>query len=220
MSSGNRRPGTSTIGQPPRNDETAAASSVADMTTIRRSSRASQACFASAMRDIGIHAALVKLVDHDGSESREQRVALQARAQHAFGRDQEAGVAGEAALEPDLPSDLEADRPAALVRNPARDGSRRHPPRLQKDERPVVNKRRRNARGLPCARLRRDDKGARPPQIGNDLGNEGVDRKGVSHSQQSSINDGWCLSLPGSLSSHEGTKARNGPGGYFVFAGA
>ena len=35
-------------------------------------------------------AALVKLVEHDGAEFGEQRIALQARGQNAFGDDQQA----------------------------------------------------------------------------------------------------------------------------------
>ena len=112
---------------------------------------------------------------------------LEARAQHAFGRDEQAGGVGEAAFEPDLPSDFPADRPAALVRNSVRDGSRRHAPRLQEDERPSVKQGRRNPRGFPCARLRRDDERTRLPQIGDDLRKEGVDRKDVSHSSSSRL---------------------------------
>ena len=48
MSSGCGRPGTSTIGQPSRKRATGSAASVADITTTRRSSRAVQACRASA----------------------------------------------------------------------------------------------------------------------------------------------------------------------------
>ena len=130
-----------------------------------------------------MHASLVKLVDDDRPEIGKQRVMLEAGAQHAFGCDEEAGGAGEAAFEAHLPADLPADRPSALVGNSVRDGPRGHAPWLQEDERPSVKKGRRNPRGFPCTRLRRDDECPRLPQIGHNPRKERVDRKGVSHSQ-------------------------------------
>ena len=61
--------------------------------------------------EIDVDAALVKLVEDDGAESREQRILLETRGENAFGRDEQAGVGAEAPLEPDLPADLATDRP-------------------------------------------------------------------------------------------------------------
>ena len=63
----------------------------------------------------------------------------------------------EAPLEADLPAELAADRPAALVGDPRRDRSRRDAPRLQQDHRSVVEQRRRHAGRLAGAGLRGDD---------------------------------------------------------------
>ena len=69
---------------PPR-----AASSVADMTTRRRSPRASQACLRERDAEIRVHAALVELVEDDGPEITEERVLLQARGEDALGREEQ-----------------------------------------------------------------------------------------------------------------------------------
>ena len=92
-SSGNTRPGTSMIGQPPRNADDRRRSSVADMTTIRRSSRASHACLASAsarsawtLRSWNSSRTMVRKSESSGS-------LLQARGQNAFGRHEQTRVA-------------------------------------------------------------------------------------------------------------------------------
>ena len=135
MSSGCVRPGTSSTGQPPRYAATGAGSIVADMTTMRRSSRASHACFASAMPEIRVDAALVELVEDDRVKARQQRVLLKARGQDPLGGEEQARLGPEPALEPDVPPDLAAERPALLVRDPPRDAARRHTARLQHDDR-------------------------------------------------------------------------------------
>ena len=68
-------------------------------------------------RQVGVHAALVEFVEHNRAKAGEQRIGLQARGQHAFGDDEQSGVSSESALEPDLPADLAAERPAALARD-------------------------------------------------------------------------------------------------------
>ena len=82
-----------------------------------------------------MHAALVELVEDDRSEIREQRILLQARRQHALGRDEQTRRGAEPALEADLPADLAADRPAALVGDARGDRARGDAPRLQQNER-------------------------------------------------------------------------------------
>ena len=56
--------------------------------------------------EVGVHAALVELVEDDRRNVREQRILLQARGQHALGGDEHARVGREAALEPDVPADF------------------------------------------------------------------------------------------------------------------
>ena len=81
----------------------------------------------------------------------QQRIGLQARGQDAFGDDEQPGRGAEAAVEADLPADLAAERPAALVGDPRRDRARRDAPRLQQDD---ADRRRRApaARASSCRR--------------------------------------------------------------------
>ena len=168
MSSGYMRPGTSITGHPSRNAETAVDSSVADITTIRRSSRASH----------GVDAALVKLVEDDGRESGEQRVGLQARGQDPFGDDEDARLRAESALEAHLPADLAAERPPVLVGDARRNRARGDASGLQQDDRAVPHERRRHARRLSGARGRGDDGGPRAAHVIDYLVDVGIDRKG------------------------------------------
>ena len=120
------------------------------MTTSRRSSRARHACRASAMREIGVNASLVELVEDDGGEVGEQRIALQPRGQDAFGDDQQPGVGAEAAVETHLPADLAANRPAAFFGDARGNRPRGDAARLQQDERTVGRERGRNRVVLPA----------------------------------------------------------------------
>ena len=83
-------PATSTIGQSSRYVDTAAASSVADMITRRRSDRR-----ASLLRQrdakIRVHAALVELVEDDGAKTPKQWILLQPCRQDALGGEQHPG---------------------------------------------------------------------------------------------------------------------------------
>ena len=127
---------------------------------MRRSSRARQACLASAIAEVGVNAALVELVEDDRAEIGEQRIGLQARGQDAFGHDQQPRVAREPALEANLPADLAAERPAALVgdaRAMARAATRRGCSRMTG---PSSSERRRHARRLAGAGCGGDDDGA------------------------------------------------------------
>ena len=105
-------------------------------------------------REIGVDAALVKLVEDDGAEVGEQRIALQPRGQDAFGDDEQPRVGAEAALEADLPADLAAERPAALVGDPRGDRARGDAPRLQQDD-GTVGERAPAARASSCRRRAR-----------------------------------------------------------------
>ena len=104
--------------------------------------------------EIRVQAALVELVDDDGSDVAEQRILLQPRGQDAFGDDGQAGVGGGAAIEPDVPSHLAAERPALLGGDAPRDRARGHASRLQQQDRAVAHERGRHARRLSRARRR------------------------------------------------------------------
>ena len=146
-STGCSRPGTSMTGQPSRNADTAPASIVADITTMRRSSPVRRAhlarrltrCQPAAQRDgdVGVDAALVKFVEDDRPEIGQQRIALQPGGQDAFGDDEQPGVGAESPIEADLPADLAADRPSTLGCNPRRDRACGDPSGLKKDDRAV-----------------------------------------------------------------------------------
>ncbi len=110
--------------------------------------------------DVGVNAALVELVQHDGGEVGEQRIPLQPRGQDPFGDDEQPGVRGEAAFEPDLPSDLAANGPSLLLGDARRDGARRHPSRLQQDDRAGGHQRRRHPRAFARTRRGRQDQRA------------------------------------------------------------
>ena len=60
-------------------------------------------------------------------------------------------------FEPNLPTDLMAQGPAALVGDALRDRTRGHTTRLQQDDRPLGEQGRRNTRRLSSARLGGDD---------------------------------------------------------------
>ena len=113
------------------------ASIVADITTSRRSSRASHAWRASArprsawmLRSWNSSMTIVR-------KPLSERILLQPRGQDAFGGDEQPRVAREAPIEPDVPADFAAERPALLVGDAPRDRARGHAPRLQQQHRPV-----------------------------------------------------------------------------------
>jgi hypothetical protein len=110
----------------------------------------------------------VEFVEDDGAEVGEQRIALEARRQHALGDDQQLRAIGELALETDLPADFAADRPPTFEGDARRDGPRRDAPRLQQDDRAVGRERRRYARRLAGPGRGGDDDPARAPQVGDD----------------------------------------------------
>jgi len=89
--------------------------------------------------EIGVNAALMKLVEHDGAKRGEQRILLQTRRQHAFGRDEEPGSRPEPPLVSNVPADLLANAPATLGRDALRDRPSGHAPRLQENQRPGIS---------------------------------------------------------------------------------
>ena len=91
-------------------------------------------------------AAFVKLVDDDGVEIGKERILLEPGGQDAFGRDQEPCRLLKPALEAHVPADLAADRPSALDGDPVRDRSGRDAPRLEENDRTILDERRRHSR--------------------------------------------------------------------------
>ena len=85
-------------------------------------------------RQVGEQAALVKLVEENGADAVEERIALQALDEDPFGHEEDAGVAGEVALEADLPADLAPERPALFVGDPPGSGAGGDPPRLEDED--------------------------------------------------------------------------------------
>ena len=148
------------------------------MITRRRSAAREPGLLRERDAEIGVHAALVELVEDDGAEVREQRILLQARRQDALGREEHARRRAELALEPDVPPDFPAERPALLVGDARRQAARRDAPRLQDDHRAVGGERGRDACRLARARRRRDDHGAGLADSREDLRNE-RDRSGA-----------------------------------------
>ena len=129
--------------------------------------------------EIGVDGSLVELVEHDRADAGDQRIVDQARGEDAFGGEQDARRRREPALEAHVPADLLAERPAALLGDPARDGPRRDPPRLQHQHRPVGGERRRQPRGLAGAGRRDDDRGAVPAHGIDDGVDVRVDRERI-----------------------------------------
>jgi hypothetical protein len=107
--------------------------------------------------EVGVDAALVELVEHDRPEVLEQRVLLKPCCQDAFGRKEHFRARAKAPLEPDVPSDLLANRPSPLFSDTRRQASRGDAPRLQDDDRPIDGKGWRNARRLSGSRGGGDD---------------------------------------------------------------
>ena len=139
------RPGTLTIGQSSRNLDTASASSVADITTMRRSVRARHACLARAsprsawmLRSWNSSRTMVLKEDSRG-------IFLKPCRQNPFGCDEQSGIGSKPAFEANLPANLAADGPAAFVRDALRDRARRHTTRLQQDDCAIGEQCRRHA---------------------------------------------------------------------------
>ena len=130
-------------------------------------------------RQVGVNASLVKFVEDDRLKVRQERVVLQPRGQDAFGHHEQPRVAGEAPLEPDLPADLAANRPAALLGDARRDGPRSHAARLQQDD-AARRPRARAAHASSCPRLAAatTTTAAGLMQGRDDAPDERIDRKG------------------------------------------
>ena len=85
-------------------------------------------------REIGMHAALVKLVEDDAADILEQRISVQPSKQHPLGDDLEASVFANAAIEPDAIADLVAEALFSLASDARGDRARGDAARLQHED--------------------------------------------------------------------------------------
>jgi len=106
----------------------------------------------------------VKFIQHYGGEVREQWVVQQTRRENALGDHEQTRFPGEAALEPDLPADLAAQHPPPFLGDASGHCARSDTPRLQQDERPRLDERGRDSRGLAGAGRCDEHNGTISPQ--------------------------------------------------------
>ena len=106
------------------NAATGPASSVADITTTRRSSRAARACFRKASARSAWRLRSWNSSSDDGAKAGEQRVRVQPRVQDPLGGHEQPRVLGELALEADLPAHLAAHHRSPAPRRCARASER------------------------------------------------------------------------------------------------
>ena len=137
--------------------------------------------------EIGVHASLVELIDDERRDIAQQRIVLQIRGEDAFGDDEQPRVARELAIEADVPADLAADGPAALVGDSPRHRARRHPPRLQQQHAAAIDERRRHARGLAGARRGGQHRGAVAIERDTDVVERGINRQDRQHGVSSEL---------------------------------
>ena len=131
--------------------------------------------------EIGVHTALVELVEDDRRHVRDQRILLQARRQDAFGCKQHLCVGAVAWFETHVPADLAPQRPSLLVGYAASQRAGRGAARLQHQHASVPCQRRRHSRRLAGARRRHEhDRAGRPERCPHRVEMR-VDRQGRGH---------------------------------------
>ena len=89
-------------------------------------------------RQVGEETAFVNLVEQHRADAVEKWIALQALDEDALRDEENPRVAGEVALEADLPADLAAERPTLLLGDPARRSPGRDPPRFEDEDLPAA----------------------------------------------------------------------------------
>ena len=175
------RPGTSITGQSSRKAATGPASSVADITRSRRSSRARHACRAKAsarsawrLRSWNSSSTIVRKPLSSGSDwSRRVRMPSVATSRRV-------SLPKRRSKRTCQPTSL-SERPALLLGDSARDRPGRDPPRLQQEDGAVADERRRHPRRLARPRRRDEDGGARPREGVAHARDVGVDGEGRAH---------------------------------------
>ena len=100
---------------------------------------------------IGVDASFVEFVEHHRTDRRQQRVLMQHRCQHPFGRDRQPRLGRHPAVEPHMPADLAPHRPPTLLCDAPRDGSGGHPAGLQHKDRAILDQRGRHTCGFARA---------------------------------------------------------------------
>ena len=196
VSTGNARPSLVMIGASPSSSATGPPSSVADMTSTRRSSRTS-ACVCSVEREaeVGVEAALVKLVEDEKADAVERRIALQAAREHAFGDDLDARARADARVATHAIADRLAN---ALRRAAGPGGARRRASRVAAARASRSNGRsampRRGERAGRASFCRRPAALAKPPLSMTARSFAGAERQGLSEAAE----ERWrCYPYPG-----------------------
>ena len=138
---------------------------------------------------IGVHAALVELIEDDRAEAREQGVLLEPRRQDTLGREEHRGRRTELTLEADVPPDFPADRPPLLGGNAGGEAPRGHASRLEHNHRAVDRQRGRNAGGLPRTGRRRHHHSTGGADSRQDLRNKRIYREWSHRHTRRSLHD-------------------------------
>ena len=163
---GKARPSLSISGASPSSARTRAPSSVADMTSSRKSSRKRLLRIEREREaEVGVERALVELVEQHRRDALERGIVEDHAREHALGDDLDAGALRDEALQPHAQADRLADLLAQGRRHAGGGGAGGETARLEQDEalalRPrLVEQRERRARRLARAG-RRDEHGAR-----------------------------------------------------------
>ena len=127
--------------------------------------------------EVGVDAALVKLVEHDRAKSAKERILHQPGRENALGCKEHDGVGSELPLKADVPAHLGTKRPSLLDSHARGQAAGGNTARLQHDHWPVDSKRWRHTRRLAGARRCCHDDGARVTSAREDLRDEAVDRQ-------------------------------------------
>ena len=126
---------------------------------------------------VGVDAALVKLIDDQRGDAAQQGIILQVGRENAFSDHQQPGVSTGLLLEADVPSHLLSQRPATLVGDATRHGPSGDPARLQQQHASPVHQRGRHPRRLAGSRSRRQHRGPMAIERVADGVDERIDRK-------------------------------------------
>ncbi len=165
-----------------------AVSSVADMTTSRRSGRPLLLQLERAgERDVAVEMALVELVEEDRADAGQRGIGEHLAEQHAFGDEADAGARGDDLIEPNLVADFlaRASRRAPAPRGPracawpAGAVAGRRSRRLREA---VVEQDLRDLRGFARAGRRLEHEARLPLQRGHEVPGQLEDRK-VAHGE-------------------------------------
>ena len=130
--------------------------------------------------EVGVDAALVELVEHDGGDALQERVVVQQPQQDAGGDGEAAGVRPGLAVEADVVAEGAAEGRPVFRRHPPRRRPRGEASRLQHEHEPGLNGEEggRHAGGLAGPGRGAQHDGPRLAQCGEQGGQDGIDGKG------------------------------------------